>query len=207
MSSLNSTEVKRWKKDRGDHTFNVDYNLNHNSIVIDIGGYTGTWADIIFQKYQCNVYIVEPVPQFYSVLENKFKNNSKIHLINVGIGNKNKKDIIFVNNDASSANSNTGDPIEVQFITIDKLFEQWHLSFVDLIQINIEGAEYSLLENMIAKNFLSKFKNIQIQFHMTVDNYETRRNIIRQELINNGFELKFDYPFVWEGWHKNDNRS
>ena len=204
MSSLNRSEVKRWKFDNGDNTHNINYNLNDTSIVIDLGGYTGVWADIMIQKYNCNMFIVEPVPQFYKLLENKFKNNPKVHLKNVGVANKNKKDLIFVDSDASSIDSNIGEPIEVEFVTIDNLFLEWKISYVDLIQINIEGAEYSLLEDLISKNLLSRFKNIQIQFHMTVEDYESKRNFIRQKLVDNGFRLKFDYPFVWEGWTNND---
>ena len=31
-----------------------------------------------------------------------------------------------------------------------------------------------------------------------------RRNKIREELVNGGFKIKFDYAFVWESWERID---
>ena len=46
----------------------------------------------------------------------------------------------------------------------------------------------------------AKFKNIQIQFHLGIENDIERRDKIREGLIKNGFKINFDYPFVWESW-------
>lgn len=202
MTNLNHSEVKRWKRDNGDNTYNVNYDLTSESNIIDLGGFTGVWADQMISRYNSNLFILEPVPQFYNVLVEKFQNNPKVNLLNVGVSVKNEKGIIFLNDDASSAASTIGDPTDVEYLTIDTVLEQWNLSEVDLLQINIEGAEYQLLDYMLEHNLLRKFKHIQIQFHTVIDNYEDRRNSIRQGFIDNGFELKFDYPFVWEGWSR-----
>jgi FkbM family methyltransferase len=200
MTSLNHSEVKRWKNDNGDNTYNVNYELNSNSNIIDLGGFTGVWADQMINKYDSNLFILEPVPQFYDILVEKFKDNSKVNLLNVGVSTENEKGIIFLNNDASSSNSTVGEPVDVEYLTMDSVLEKWNLYEVDLLQINIEGAEYNLLDYMIQNNILKKFKNIQIQFHTVIENYEERRNLIQQGFIGNGFELTFNYPFVWEGW-------
>ena len=76
------------------------------------------------------------------------------------------------------------------------------MSSVDLIQINIEGDEYPLLEYMITNNLLKHFNNIQVQFHLGIEGAEERRDLIRKSFIDNGFKVKFDYPFVWESWTK-----
>lgn len=36
---------------------------------------------------------------------------------------------------------------------------------IDLFKINIEGAEYDLLECIILNGYILKIKNIQVQFH------------------------------------------
>ena len=51
-------------------------------------------------------------------------------------------------------------------------------------------------------NMINKFKNIQIQFHLGIENDKERRNEIQKNLILKGFKNKFDYPFVWESWEK-----
>ena len=55
---------------------------------------------------------------------------------------------------------------------------------------------------MIESNTIDKFKNIQIQFHLGIDNDIERRNIIQKNLVSKGFKNKFDYPCVWESWEK-----
>jgi hypothetical protein len=59
------------------------------------------------------------------------------------------------------------------------------------------------MEYMIESKIINKFKNIQIQFHLGIENDIERRINIQKNLIYNGFENKFDYPFVWESWEKN----
>lgn len=196
----NYLELYNWRKDNGDYTHNLNYDLDENSIVIELGGYKGVWVEQIFSKYKSNIYVIEPLNEFYYILNEKFKTNNKIHLLNVGISTENKKGIIYLNGDSSSSNTNNGTPIEVEYNTIESVFKKLNISHADFIQINIEGDEYSLLEKMIETNMIHKFKNLQIQFHLFVDNCIERRNNIQEYLKKNGFILNFDYPFVWESW-------
>tara|TARA_R110002110_G_scaffold132836_1_gene314753 strand:- start:7002 stop:7616 length:615 start_codon:yes stop_codon:yes gene_type:complete len=200
--TLNRNEIGRWFRDRGDATHNLNYDLNENSTVLDLGGYTGVWAQQIINKYNPKVYIIEPIPQFYTGMVNKFKNNNKVNLLNIGISTEDKEGIIYLNGDSTSSNLSNGESINVEFNTIETILDKWKLEIVDLIQINIEGDEYPLLENMLETGSINKFKNIQIQFHMGIEGDVERRNKIRAGLQNNGFKNKFDYPFVWESWYK-----
>jgi FkbM family methyltransferase len=198
----NSDEMVKWFKDNGDNTHNITYNLTENSIIMDLGGYTGVWAQQMIEKYNPNVYILEPVTKFYEGMVNKFSNNPKVHLMNVGVSTEDKEGTIFINGDATSSNLTNGESIIVKFNTIEAVLEKWGLTEVDLIQINIEGDEYPLLENMLETGIVNIFKNIQIQFHLGVENDVERRDKIRNGLILNGFKNNFDYPFVWESWGK-----
>ena len=96
--TLNDVEIQRWFNDMGDYTHILNYDLNENSNVIDLGGYTGVWSELIIEKYNPNVYILEPVFSFYSGMVSKFSDNNKVHLLNVGIGTKNENSIIPQNN-------------------------------------------------------------------------------------------------------------
>jgi FkbM family methyltransferase len=200
--TLNGAELGRWFTDRGDYTHNITYDLNENSIIMDLGGYTGIWAQQMIVKYNPNVYIVEPVPSFYDGMVSKFENNPKVKLLNVGVGIEDRDGIIYMGGDGTSSNLINENGINVKFNTIDTILNNFGLEYADLIQINIEGDEYPLLENMILTGSINKFKNIQIQFHLGVENDVDRRNKIREHLILNGFKINFDYPFVWESWRK-----
>lgn len=200
--TLNTQEIGRWFRDSGDYTHNLNYDLNEDSVVMDLGGYTGVWAQQMIEKYNPNTYIIEPIEEFYSGMVDKFKGNDKVRLMKVGISVENKTDKLFMGGDGTSSNIKDGKSVNVEFNTIDTVLEKWGLNSVDLIQINIEGDEYPLLEDMLKTGLINKFKNIQIQFHLGIDNDIKRRDIIRDGLKNNGFKIKFDYPFVWESWTK-----
>lgn len=199
---LNPQAINEWFRDRGDYTHNINYDLDENSIIMDLGGYTGVWAQQMIEKYNPHVYIVEPVTEFYNILTEKFSNNNKVRSINVGVSYEKTNDIIYLKDDATSSNIKDGREINVKFLKIEKLLEIWNLQKVDLIQINIEGDEYSLLEHMIINGSVNKFSNIQVQFHLGIENDVERRIKIREGLVSNGFKNKFDYPFVWESWYK-----
>lgn len=200
--SVDLTEVKRWFFDRGDYTHNITYDLNENSNVLDLGAYTGVWAKQIIDKYNPNIYLVEPVPTFYNILTSKFSQNSKVKYLNCAAGVENKDSVVYLNGDGTSSKIQNSEKIEIKINTIEYILDYFNLSFLDLIQINIEGDEYALLENMISSGAINKFKNIQIQFHLGIEDAIERRNSIRNKLIENNFKINFDYPFVWESWCK-----
>ena len=120
----------------------------------------------------------------------------------LGVGVEDRDGIIYMDGDGTSSNLPAGEKINVKFNTIDTILKILKLEYVDLLQINIEGDEYPLLENMLLSGLINKFKTIQIQFHLGIENDVKRRNNIRQKLLLNGFKINFDYPFVWESWSK-----
>jgi FkbM family methyltransferase len=199
---LNSEELQRWRKDGGEETHILDYDLNKNSVVIDLGGYTGEWGQLMIEKYNPNLYILEPVFSFYSGMVSKFSKNSKVHLLNVGIGTKNEDGLIYLSKDGTSSNISDGKSTKVKFTTFETILESWNLHEVDLLQMNIEGDEYPVLEHMIETGYINRIKNIQIQFHLGIDNAVEKRDQIHEKLTLNGFKIKYNYPFVWEAWTK-----
>ena len=72
---------------------------------------------------------------------------------------------------------------------------------IDLMKINIEGAEYDLLEHLIENKFVENIKDIQVQFHDFVPNAEARMKNIQAGLSKTHY-LTYQYPFVWENWRK-----
>jgi FkbM family methyltransferase len=201
MLSLDLNELSRWINDNGDHTHNLQYPLNSDSIILDLGGFKGIWAQQIIDLYDPNMYIIEPISQFYLYTVEKFSYNNKVKLMNVGVANENKESIIYLNEDSSSFNS-SGVATNVKLMTLETIFQTWNLTQIDLIQINIEGDEYIFLEQLVTSDILNKLKYIQIQFHKGIDRCIERRDAIRDKLLSRGFKNRFNYDFVWEGWEK-----
>ena len=99
---LQAERVKPWLVINGDHYLRLNYELNSNSVVFDIGGYKGEFATLIFCKYNSHVYVFEPVKDYFAVIEDKFSHNDKVIAYNFGLGGKEEDIQIALQGDSSS---------------------------------------------------------------------------------------------------------
>jgi FkbM family methyltransferase len=198
---MNLNDLKKWSEIGGDYNLRLDYNLNENSLVIDLGGYHGEWSDKISNRYNPNIIIFEPIPYFYNSITEKFKNNPKIKVINSGVSDKNKISEICLLNDGSSFYTNFENKITVDVLSFCDFIRNNQINKVDLIKINIEGDEYPVLTSLIENNLIDIFTDIQVQFHQFIPDSINLRNEIRNKLSLT-HDLTYDYEFVWENWRK-----
>jgi len=195
------TPQEMWERDRGDEIKIIDYPLDSNSQVIELGGFTGIWSKKIIDKFNPNLIIVEPIPQFVNELKHNFGNNPKVNIEGVAISTSNKTINLYVKGCATSeTNVDSKRVISVDSYDINYFTSKYNLSKIDLIQINIECEEYPLIMNWIETGFLKNVKYIQVQFHTFCDNYEEKYELIVQGLKEIGFEINYKYDFVWESW-------
>ena len=152
--------------------------------------------------FRSNVYVIEPIKEFYNQMADRFKEQNNIHLLDVGVGVEDKKGVIYLSNDGSSANVENSIPVEVEFRTLDRILNEWGIEVVDLLQMNIEGDEYVILEDMLRTGAIDRIKTLQVQFHLGIENDREKREAICEGLKARGFKLKYSYPFVWEAWTK-----
>lgn len=194
-------DVAEWGKVRGDFTHRLDYDLNENSVVIDLGGHQGVWSELINEKYKSKIFCFEPLSQFYEFSKHKFENIDNVLVFPLAISDTNGEKIIYYIEHASSMHDKSALFFNVKCITLDKIMSDNHIEFIDLIKFNIEGEEYAVLEYMIKNKLIEKCDNIQVQFHKNVANFQLRYDHIKQELEKT-HELTYYYPFVWENWKK-----
>ena len=154
-------DINDWWRDKGDITLRLNYDLNEKSTVVDLGGYKGDWAGQIFNKYNCNLIILEPVSEYYHQICAKFT-DKRIQVFNFGAGASDRIEHISIENDASSifTEGTTKEAIKIHDASV--LFKDLK---IDLMKINIEGGEYELLDRLIETNKHIDIKNFQIQFH------------------------------------------
>jgi FkbM family methyltransferase len=195
------TPQEMWERDRGDEIKIIDYPLDSNSQVIELGGFTGVWSKKIIDKFNPNLIIVEPIQQFVNELKHNFGNNPKVNIEKVAISTSNKKIKLYVNGCATSETNVVSKKIvSVKSYDINYFISKYNLSKIDLIQVNIECEEYPLIINWIETGFLKNVKYLQVQFHTFCENYEEKYKQIFEGLNKNGFEINYKYDFVWESW-------
>ena len=198
----NYSEADRWFWECGDDTFRLNYPLDSNSLVLDLGGYKGEWTEKIYRRYEPRILVFEPVSTFQHVIAQKFEAAHKVRLYPFGLGGTTHTDTIFLNDNGSSTHLSTGMGKEqIQIVGITEFFEENALKEVDLMKINIEGEEFSLLETMLKNGLHTRVRAIQVQFHPWIEDAENRRQNIRATLSKTHC-LTYDFPFVWENWQR-----
>lgn len=191
--------VDVWFRDQGDKTLRLNYDLDKNSVVFDLGGYEGQWSSDIFSMYECSIQIFEPVEDFVSRIEERFSRQKKIVVHRFGLSNENRKTQIYLDRDATSVFKSSSESREIRLVKASDFFEREGISHVDLMKINIEGGEYDLLEHLLDCELTKRIENIQVQFHDFVPNAEERMKEI-QKGLGATHSLTYQYPFVWENW-------
>jgi FkbM family methyltransferase len=194
-----SEELMNWFENENDYHLLRNFDLNENSLVVDIGCYNGTWLKDMYCKYRCNCIGVEPITEYYESTNRILTDINKIKLYNYGLSVEShiKKTQMNMAGDASRLDVNHN-PISVKMECAKDFFDSIKTN-IDVLQINIEGYEYQLIPFLMKNDILSKVKNLQIQFHNFYSNSEKEMNNIISALQTIGFKTKFNYPFVWYG--------
>lgn len=191
-----------WIRDNKDNRLRLDYNLDESSIVFDIGGYKGQWASDIYARYNCKVYIFEPVFEYASNIKNRFIKNRNIFVFHFGLAEQTTESNISKCLDKSSIFLNDNSPKErISLKKISDFLSENSISHIDLMKINIEGGEYGLLEHLIDTGYIQIIDNIQVQFHNNIPNAIFRLEKIQKELSRTHY-ITYQYPFIWENWRR-----
>lgn len=195
-------EINEWFAANGDLTLRLNYPINSDSLVFDLGGYVGDWSKRIWDKYNPNIFIFEPIPHLCDTMKNKFSGNEKIKIFNFGLSNQNKKMNINFSEDGSSFHSNVGKRlIECETKSICEFISENKIKKVDLIKINTEGDEYETLNSILENGMIDIFTDIQVQFHNFIPNAIELRNKLHEKLSKT-HKVTYNYNFVWENWSK-----
>ena len=180
--------------------------------LVVIGAHFGVWLSEKISEYRnTNILLVEPVPYNYKVLKSTFKENSNIvfskNLKKIfyfvkedsipklgkhwasGIGSFDKQHILNHKSKRFAIQDQDIDKIEIDFITFDDLIEKYKIRSINNLQIDVEGAEYEILNSIDFK----KIKIDSIQFESKhFDGTFTegpKLKLIKDKLSKNGYQL------------------
>ena len=128
----------------------VDYN---GKVCLDLGGNVGGFTKIAIDGGASNVYTVECDPRNYAKLQNSFAEEPKANIIHAAVSGCDDETIkIYKGNSAGShcstsilKRSSFGEYDEVRNIHIKELLETYK---PDIIKIDIEGAEYDIIQDV-----------------------------------------------------------
>ena len=126
--------------------------LKNQPTIIDIGAHHGAYAVIlgkIVQKMGGRVIAVEPNPQSFDVLkENVFLNKLENTVVCEQIAIADKTGLMNIDlagSESKLTQKQTSDCCTVEVTTVDQLLKKHAIKYVDLLMIDVEGAELPVL--------------------------------------------------------------
>ena len=186
--------------------------------LVVIGAHFGVWLKDKINEYKDKkILLVEPVPYNYKILQNNyskqhnilictnavfsenktqnfyFVKEDSIHKLGKhwasGIGSFEKQHILDHKNKHFKVTEDDIEKIEIEFITFDNLVDKYEIKSIDSLQIDVEGAEFEILNSIDYKKV--NIKNLQFESKHFDGTFSegTKLESIKQKLINNGFKL------------------
>lgn len=171
---------------------------------LEIGSMDGEDAFFIKNKYEdIDVYVIEPHPEFYKNIKNKYENFKVFNfasfnyngiisfnavkpdkIVNQGISS------IMNRNEEYSKDSDHFYEVNISCKRMETFMEENNIREIDIVKIDVEGNSYEVLEG-----FGDKLKNIKC-IHIENEHVEVWKNQklysdVERILINNGFILLY----------------
>jgi FkbM family methyltransferase len=192
--------------------------MNNFGLVV-IGAHSGVWLTTLLEEHENeNILLVEPVPynikllrentskyknikietsaisskvggkKFYYVKSESIKNLGK-HWAS-GIGSFDKQHILNHKNKRFKVESSDIEEIEIQYLTFEDLVSKYSIMSIDMLQIDVEGAEFEILDSidfkkMLIKKIIFEFKHFDGTFKEG-----PKLKLIKEKLINSNYFLK-----------------
>lgn len=200
MVNWSMETLQQYYADGSDQVLRIDHyqdEITEKSLVVEIGACTGDFTMKLFESFPCHIVAFEPIPELYDVVRSRIGvGERRVAIANIGISATGHPVRLMVDGPATHLDQE-GDLFPA--ISVESLFRDF--KHVDLLVINIEGAEYDLLDRLLDLHLQSCVKNFQIQFHDYFPGADVRMARI-QERLRETHELTYQYVFVFENWRR-----
>jgi len=196
-------EDVRFKAEHPEHVWDeraIDWPLTKDSTVVEVGGYTGRWALQIARRYWPRLFVFEPQPWAHAVAQAVL--GSAATVLNYGLADHDG--VMAMGNwetDGCSLVNTIRSTSEGRFCEIKTAFERLEIGEIDLMLMNIEGYEYTLLPYMLDKGILPK--RLMVQYHLFGDPYGLIMAGHWARLEALGYKIAWTYGIMLTAWERN----
>lgn len=171
------------------YNFDIKENVK---VIVDLGGNNGMSALFFHKKYpDATIYVLEPDQDNFRMLQKQIAGINNIIPLNKAIWKENGT--VSLNSSESWAiqvDMQSGKNM-VESITMDTLMTSWQIPYIDLLKIDIEGAEKELFES--DTSFLSKINVMVIELH----------DWMKEGCAQTFFQALTSYNYSYAGIHEN----
>ena len=181
----------------------LDVGADAESIIFDVGAFTGDWAEKVSVRSGAKIYSFEPSPEALPALHRRLDQYPNVTICEYALGARDASMTLADTGPGSTlyGSSTSVDLPRVAVRDIVGVIEELELDHVDVIKMNIEGGEYDVLERLADTGWLPKIGLVSVQFHEWLPRAHRRRRAIRHALARS-HTLVWEYPWVWELWKR-----
>lgn len=187
--SLNEESQAIWQAENLEH-LRYEYDLRPDDLVIDIGAYRGEWAEQIYRLHKCKLILIEPTPYILGFPYGEIVNKAAW-----------THDGVLKFGGAYYYSSSYEMPTdEYPCFDLNELLTKY--DDIAVVKINVEGAEYELLNHIIDAGLHKRIRNLQVQFHLIEGQPVEEMYGAIAERLSETHKLTWRFGFCWENWQR-----
>jgi FkbM family methyltransferase len=175
----------------------LDWPLTYTSIVVEIGGFKGRWALQIQERYFPKLYVFEPQAWAYAVCKEVLGKRAVV--FDYALGTYDGR-VTMGEWETDGCSIVKPGETTVPMHEIGAAFAELGLDHIDLMLINIEGYEYTLIPHMLDRGILPQ--RLMVQFHTFADPTGHGSIAIRSRLDRLGYTVAWTYGEVLTAWER-----
>lgn len=177
--------------------------INKDSIVVDLGANRGDFSSQITSIFGCKSYAVEASPRLFSMIPQ----SPLIKKFNCLINHTNEavQFNLALNDECSSINhlpdEMNQEVLTLEGVTLEKFLDDNNIKNIDLLKVDIEGAEIELFDSLSDATICS-IKQLTVEFHDFMEYFgdmETKVQNIKNRLN------KLDFFCIVYSWKTNED--
>jgi FkbM family methyltransferase len=172
------------------------------SQVLILGGYKGDSTLYLYNKFNCYITVLEPIEEYSNEIDSRINHPSKVRIERCAASSNNSGLLLNLGGERTSQFVKSDQIVRVESRDISSIVRE--MKQIDLLEMNIEGGEYEVLNRLISTRDLTKVSTILVQFHNYGLISELERSKLRN-LMNETHENIFTFDWVWERWDRRKN--
>lgn len=183
----------------------LDWPLDEASVVVEVGGYEGRWAAEIAARYRPRLYVFEPQEWAFEVCRALLGEHGRV--FNFGLGDRDTtlRPMVSFHTDGASfverpaqGRQSAGAVGYGHLREVGRVFSELGLDAIDLLAVNCEGCEFTLLPHLAENGWLGRVKYLLMQYHR-VGPYTDADVAGLRKIISITHRLLWEGPFAaWE---------
>ena len=176
--------------------------LSANSVVLSCGVGEDVSFDLsIIRKYNCRIVAVDPTPKAVNYVRRHVRTDG-FSLLEIAVSSYDglarfylPKNQDWVSGSLNQGGKTSSDFIEVSCLRLGSILRKANISRLDLLKLDIEGAEYDVLEEYISDKESPRAKQIALEFHHHFQNYHKLHTLkLCDRLRKAGYALAWVSP-------------